>query len=138
MAIQWAEERAREVAESGTPLDDRGFEMARAVGVQRPERIRLALVQAIPLPEHPGLRAAARQAGLLGPDTRGLTLGYSVLLRRGHDSPRLRSHEFRHVHQYETAGSIAAFLPLYLRQILELGYDDAPFEIDARAHEIST
>ncbi len=125
------------MAESGQPLNDYHLAIARAVGVERPELIRVALVQQMPLPGHPDLRAAARQAGLLGPDTRGLTLGYSVFLRRGHDTIRLRSHEFRHVYQYETAGSIAAFLPLYLQQILELGYDNAPFEIDARSHEIS-
>ncbi len=90
----------------------------------------------MPLPEHTHLRAAALQSGLLGPDTGGLTLGYSVFLRREHDTTRLRSHEFRHVYQYETAGSIAAFLSLYLQQIVDLGYDAAPFEIDARAHEI--
>jgi hypothetical protein len=40
------------------------------------------------------------------------------------------------VHQYERAGSIAAFLPVYLQQIVELGYNNAPFEIDARSHEL--
>ncbi len=44
-------------------------------------------------------------------------------------NPRLLRHEFRHVHQYEKAGSISAFLPIYLGQI------DAPLEADARAHE---
>jgi hypothetical protein len=39
------------------------------------------------------------------------------------------------VHQYEAAGSIAAFLPLYLQQIVLYGYERAPFEVDARAHE---
>jgi hypothetical protein len=64
-----------------------------------------------------------------------LTLGYSVLVCRGHETTRLLSHEFRHVHQYESVGSISAFLPLYLQQIVEFGYDDAPFEADARSCE---
>ena len=38
-------------------------------------------------------------------------------------------------HQYEEAGSIADFLPVYLKQIVEFGYDSAPLEVDARAHE---
>lgn len=82
------------------------------------------------------MRAAALQTGLLGPGMVGLTLGYSVIVRHGHDTTRLLSHEFRHVYQYESAGSIAAFLPLYLQQIVEFGYDNAPLEIDARLHEI--
>ena len=66
----------------------------------------------------------------------GLTLGYAVLICRGHESrPRLLSHEFRHVYQYEAAGSIAAFLPAYLEQIVAFGYFNAPLEADARTHE---
>jgi hypothetical protein len=34
-------------------------------------------------------------------------------------------------------GSIAAFLPTYLQQIVDFGYANAPFEVDARRHEIS-
>jgi hypothetical protein len=48
---------------------------------------------------------------------------------------RLVSHELRHVHQYETAGSIAAFLGVYLAQIATVGYDNAPLEPDAIRHE---
>ena len=65
----------------------------------------------------------------------GLTLGYSVFVCTGHVNPRLLRHEFRHVYQYEQAGSISAFLPVYLGQIVRIGYRDAPFEVDARAHE---
>jgi hypothetical protein len=65
----------------------------------------------------------------------GLTLGHSIFICRGHQTRRLLSHELRHVHQYEANGSIAEFLPMYLQQIAEVGYANAPFEIDARAHE---
>ena len=65
----------------------------------------------------------------------GLTLGYGVYVCHGHGSIRLLSHEFRHVYQYEHAGSIAAFLPAYLQQIVTVGYNNAPLEVDARAHE---
>jgi hypothetical protein len=51
---------------------------------------------------------------------------------------RLVSHECRHGDQYETQGSIAAFLPVYLLQIATVGYFDAPFEQDARAHELES
>lgn len=109
--------------------------MARGVGVAQPERIRVALVDALPLPEDPVLRAAALQAGLLGPGMVGLTLGYSVFISKGQETLRLLSHEFRHVHQYEQAGSIPAFLPGYLQQVVHLGYANTAFEKDAGAHE---
>jgi hypothetical protein len=36
----------------------------------------------------------------------------------------------------EMAGSIAAFLTVYLQQLVTVGYENSPFEIDARAHEV--
>jgi hypothetical protein len=51
-------------------------------------------------------------------------------------SPSLLSHELRHIYQYEAAGSIAAFLPIYLWQIAMVGYEECPLERDARAHEV--
>jgi hypothetical protein len=68
----------------------------------------------------------------------GLTLGYAIFICEGHNSPRLLSHECRHVYQYEMCGSIAAFLPIYLQQIVDFGYMNAPFEIDAQKHELIT
>ena len=135
-AIKWAEAHAREAAATGVALTGCQADIARCVGVQRPELIRVVVVDSLPLPEDPTLRAAALQTGLLGPHMAGLTLGYSVFVVRGHQSVRLLSHEFRHVHQYEAHGSIAAFLPVYLQQIVEVGYDNAPSELDAQAHEI--
>lgn len=134
-AISWAEACAQEVAASGQALNEAGLRIARLAGVQQPELIRVAVVDILPLPDDPTLRAAALQTGLLGPDMVGLTLGYSVLVCRGHETHRLLSHEFRHVYQYEHYGSIAAFLPTYLEQIVQCGYLNASFEIDARAHE---
>lgn len=135
-ATQWAEARSQEIQTAGISLAGKGLEIARSVGVLRPEQIRIAFVESLPLPDDEMLRRAALTTGLLGPGMVGLTLGYSVLICQGHDSLRLLSHEFRHVYQYEQAGSIAAFLPGYLQQIAMLGYANAPFEIDARAHEI--
>ncbi|HBH02594.1 MAG TPA: hypothetical protein DDZ42_11855 [Candidatus Rokubacteria bacterium] len=136
-AIAWAEAQATWVANSGRSLDDSEVQLARRVGVARPERVRVALVDALPLPEDPELRAAALQTGLLGPGMVGLTLDRSVFICRGHETKRLLSHELRHVHQYEQAGSIAGFLPEYLQQIVAFGYAAAPLEQEARAHEVS-
>jgi hypothetical protein len=136
-AIAWAQERAQEVAASGSALHDTNLELARSIGVQHPELIRVAAVDSLPLPNEPTLKTAALQAGLLGPGMIGITFGYSVLVCRGHMTRRLLSHEFRHVCQYEQYGSIAAFLPVYLKQIVQFGYQHAPLEIDARTHELS-
>lgn len=135
-AIVWAEFQSQHVLTFGTPLSSKGINLASSVGVQKPENIRVGVVETLPLPEDPELRKAAIQTGLLGPGMVGLTLGYAVLLCQGHDSsPRLLSHEFRHVYQYEVFGSIQQFLPVYLSQIVHFGYESAPLEVDARSHE---
>ena len=77
---------------------------------------------------------------VLAPQGRGLNEEVvrsllSGFIRHGFVTNRLVSHELRHVHQYEAAGSIAAFLPVYLAQIVSVGYEQAPFELDARHHE---
>lgn len=137
-AIAWAESRARRVAQVGAPLTPAEEDIARAVGVARPELVRVEMLgDALPMPEDAALRAAALEAGLLGPGMLGLTLGHAIFICRGHRTPRLLSHELRHVHQYEQHGSIAAFLPVYLRQVIEFGYANAPLERDARAQELS-
>jgi hypothetical protein len=136
-AIAWAEVQATHVSAVGFSLSEGGIAIARRVGVRYPEQIRIKLVEQLPMPGEPMLKQAAIETGLLGPHMAGLTLGYSILICRGQDTVRLLSHECRHVYQYETYGSIAAFLPVYLQQIAEVGYDNAQFEIDARTHEFS-
>ena len=59
--------------------------------------------------------------------TLGLTVAESKQL--------LALHECRQVQQYEALGSIENFLTVYLKQLAEVGYQDAPLEIDASAHE---
>ncbi len=134
-AVAWAESASAAALERGRPLREREMDIARAVGVRSPERVRLAVVQRFPFPDEPSLRRAAMATGMLGPDTAGLTLGHAVLIAPTEYCDRLLAHEFRHVFQDEEAGSIAAFLPEYLRQVVAHGYADAPYEMDARTHE---
>jgi hypothetical protein len=133
-AIAWAEHAA--LGARGRPLTADETSLARAVGVAAPERVRVAEVDALPAPADPVLHAAGVEAGLLAPGMVGLTLGHAIFAVRGHCTRRLLSHELRHVHQYEQAGSIAAFLPVYLAQVVECGYREAAYEQDARRHEV--
>jgi hypothetical protein len=135
-AIDWAVAQEQLGASTGSSLDEPDINIALAVGVRVPARIRVCVVADLPMPLEPRLQRAALQAGLLGPGMVGLTLGYTVFVRGAqHLQPRLLRHEFRHVQQYEAAGSIAAFLAAYLPQIIQFGYENAPLEVDARAHE---
>jgi hypothetical protein len=141
LATEWAQECEAEILRYGHPLDPVGLMLARTVEVQDPRRVRVQHVRAIPWPHDPQLRRAAMATGLLGPGVEGMTLGHGIYIvgrRRAAPAcgnPLLLSHECRHVHQYEEAGSIGAFLAEYLRQLAELGYERSPYEVDARAWE---
>lgn len=136
-AITWARELSLVAIEEGHRLEPAMIAVAKAVGVQRPDLVRVLTVDNLPLPDDETLRNAALSLGLLGPDMNGLTVGYGIFICRGRESKRLLSHELRHVHQYERAGFIGTFIPEYVRQLVTYGYHVAPFELDARFHEIS-
>ncbi len=135
-AFAWAEMQSDQLLRAGLPLNDTQIEIAKRVGVAHPELIRVLEVEAFPIPDDADLRQAAQTFGLLSPDMAGLTMGHGIYIRRGQATIRLLSQEFRHVYQYEQAASIAACLLVYLQQIMTVGYQLAPLENDARAHEI--
>ena len=134
LVVAWAEAQAAEAASQGTLLDAAGLALARRMGVERPELIRVWIQDELPMPEPPVLVKINEVVRLISPRMAGLTLGHSVIIRNGCANPFLLAHELRHVHQYEQEGSIAAFLDRYLHQILDVGYSDAPYEKDANEH----
>jgi hypothetical protein len=134
LAVDWVTTTAAEGAKTGATLGAPGIALARKVGVRHPEEIKVVAVDHLPQPSHPLLYQAASEVGLL--NGTGLTLGHTIFLCRRDNRLQLLAHECRHVAQYEMAGSIAAFLAVYLQQLVTAGYENAPFEIDARAHEV--
>jgi hypothetical protein len=134
--VAWAQRMEAESVRAGLPLTPALQQLARDVGVRDVARVRVVSVDRVPMPEEAPLRAAAMQAGLSQETASGITLGYAIYVRRGegHDV-RLLSHELRHVAQYESAGGIPAFLARHLEDLARVGYEDSPFEVDARAHE---
>ncbi len=133
--IEWVELRSVEILSNGRPLTATGIKVARSVGVLDPERIRVELVESLPLPNDQMLRNVALQTGLIDPDMAGGAFGCGICACKDQATNRLLAHECRHVFQCEVAGSIAAFLPAYLNEIVENGYFECPFEADARQYE---
>ena len=118
---------------AGIPLSEPGMRLSHLVGVQHPNRVRLLVVPAIPAPEDPALQAACAQLQFLGPDTAGLTLGSGIFIRQGlEEDRRLIAHELRHVAQYEQFPSISAYLSVYIPELIQFGYAQAPMELDAQ------
>ena len=136
LAADWAERYAAESLAAGRPLSAAEQEIARRVGVREPARIRIRLAPELPAPTEPLLVAAAARIGLMPQAASGMTLGYAVILRVGSENDhRLLAHEFRHVAQYEARGGIRPFLAEHIPHLMQHGYEDSPYEVDARAHE---
>lgn len=134
--VRWASEHYRIIQNEGSELSHEGLALARRVGVLEPERIRVLLVDEVPIHNDPLIADLAKSVGMLDGTIEGITFGHSIYIARGRESARLYSHEFRHVYQYEKYGSIPAFVDEYLHQVLVLGYSDAPLERDAQAFEV--
>lgn len=122
-ACAWARKQERFIIRTGTPLSISQLVDAARIGIKHPERIRLRVVEEVPLPSSPRLRKLAHKAGLLKPGTIGLTLRYGIFLRAGYvNDRRLIVHELAHTAQYERLGGIRPFLERYLYECLTAGY----------------
>jgi hypothetical protein len=134
LACAWAEEQEQLILGKGVGLNEAQMADARCIGIAAPECVRRLQVDEIPLPEHPGLSAAAKATGLLTPATAGLTLRYGIFIRSAVWGVRdLVAHELVHVRQYEQFGGFAPFLRQYLWECVTQGYTQAPLEQEAIA-----
>lgn len=136
LACAWAEEQEAIILRDGVALTPSQVADARRIGVARPERVRLRVVERIPMPENPALRDAAEQTGLLSPFTAGLTLRYGIFIRADHwGERRLVVHELAHTAQYERLGGFKPFLEIYLQECLTVGYPVGALEREAKGIE---
>ena len=72
LAAQWAADQERRVLCEGVPLSKIELADAKAIGVRNPERVRLLRVDAVPVPVHPMLKAAAASINFITAAPRGL------------------------------------------------------------------
>jgi len=132
LASEWAEAKEKVVLKNGDPLSNSQIEDARRVGVIHPEKVRIFKVPQIPFPKHPVLKAATEATQLITPSTVGLTLRYGIFIHSDFSDDRcLIIHELVHTSQYEKLGGFLPFIRIYLLQLINIGYPDAPLEQEA-------
>lgn len=135
-ATKWVEQNQSLICLLGRTLTLEEQIIASHVGVATPEQVHVYEVPVIKPPNDPVLAASCEQFGFLTANTIGLTLGYGIYIKQGYLTTRLLSHELRHVYQYEQAGSTEMFLSRYISEIMKFDYENAPYELDARSHEL--
>jgi hypothetical protein len=136
LACAWAEEQEALILREGVALTSSQLDDARRIGVAAPERVKLRVVDSIPLPVQPVLRGAAETTGLISPLTCGLTLRYGIYIRADQwGDRRLVVHELAHTAQYERLGGFQPFLKQYLGECLAVGYPLGSLEQEAKQVE---
>lgn len=116
LAAQWAKRQEAYILKHGVPLTADQTADARRAGVSEPERVRVLVVDRIPLPDDKELAQAARGAQIITDSSRGVAIGCGIMIRA--DSWRNRElllHQLIHVAQCERSGGLDKFVIEYLR-----------------------
>ena len=114
-AYEWAKAQEQFILARGTPLGPRYTADAERVGVREHGRIRVLVVDRVPLPDDEELAAAARRTQIITPSCRGVTLGHGIIIRADAWGDReLVLHQLVHVAQCERSGGLECFVQSYL------------------------
>jgi hypothetical protein len=115
LAYQWAKAQEEFVLAHGIPLSPQHLADARLAGVDDCERIRVLIVDRIPLPESGELAEAARRAQIITEETRCVGFGHAILIRAEAWGDReLLLHNLVHVAQCERSGGLEQWIQQYL------------------------
>ena len=114
-AYDWAKTQEDFVLARGVVLTTRQANDARRAGIKDCSRVRVLVVDRIPLPENPELAEAARFTQIISDDSHGVALGHAVIIRADRWGDReLLVHNFVHVAQCERSGGLQAWVRKYL------------------------
>jgi|SRR5688572_9083751 len=115
LAYHWAKQQEAYILQHGVSLAAHQLADAVRAGVQNPERVRVLVVDRIPLPDDKELAEAARRAQIITEASRGVAIGYGIIIRADSWQNReLLLHQLVHVAQCERYGSLEAYVGEYL------------------------
>ena len=115
LACQWAKAQEAYVLKHGLPLTARQTADARRAGVQDSSRVRVLVVDRIPLPDDEELAEAARRAQIITDASCGVAIGHGIIIRADSWQNReLFLHQLVHVAQCERSGGLRSFVEEYL------------------------
>lgn len=140
MASDWATAQETYILKHGVPLTAAQIADARRAGVQDPARVRVLVVDRIPLPDDKELANAARHAQIITEASRGMAIGYGIIIRANSWKNReLLLHQLVHVAQCERSGGLKCFVTEYLldrRGSRDFSVGSLEDEARSRAREI--
>jgi hypothetical protein len=115
LAYQWAKKEEELVLAQGHPLGPTHAWDAHLAGVQDCARIRVLVVDRIPLPEDRKLAEAAHRLRIITEDTRCMGFGHALIVRGDSWNDReLILHNLVHIAQCERSGGLEEWVREYL------------------------
>lgn len=115
LASQWAKRQETYILQHGVPLNRDQVADARRAGVENTARVRVLLVDRIPLPEDKELADAARRAQIITDSSKAVAIGHGIIVRADSWQNReLLLHQLVHIAQCERSGGLESFVNEYL------------------------
>ena len=117
LACEWALAQEQIILASGASLGPPHIADAQRAGVQDCSRIRVLVVDRIPMPDDKQLAEAARRFQIITAATRGVAFGYGIIIRADCWGDReLLAHQLVHVAQYERNHDLDSCIQEYLSE----------------------
>lgn len=130
-ATEYVKKQEKVAQENGVPLNEQALTMAKRIGIQHPEKVRIYYSNTLPFPTDQTLAQLAKKSGYAGPNMAGYTYGYGIWIKNKERNNReLLAHELIHVRQFEQRG-VQEQIRQYLMQIYIYGYSSTPLEMEA-------
>jgi hypothetical protein len=115
LAYQWVKTQEEFVLAHGNPLSPRHLADASLAGVRDCDRVRVLILDRIPLPESGELAEAARRANIISEGTRCVGFGHAIMIRAEAWGDReLLLHNLVHIAQCERSGGLELWVKKYL------------------------
>ena len=128
----WATKRSKFICTHGAWLTSDLIDLATKMGVAHPEKIRIYSSSTATLIDDDKVNKLLLKFGFSADRTCALTLFHSIALNKAcAKNLVILAHQFRHVAQFESCGSLELYLENYLMEIAYFGYGKGPLEVDA-------
>jgi hypothetical protein len=115
LAYQWAKTQEDLILKHGAPLAPGQIADAQRGGVHDSSRVRVLVVDRIPLPDDGELAEAARRAQIITDASRGVAIGHGIIIRADcWQNRELLVHQLVNVAQCERSGGLESFVGEYL------------------------
>jgi hypothetical protein len=135
LACAWAHAQEELILARGSSLGPKATADALRVGVQDPARVRVLVVDRIPMPADEQLADASRHTHIITDACRGVAIGHGIIIRADAWGEReLLVHQLVHVAQCERSGGLEPFVREYLcDRRTSANFTVGAFEKEARA-----